>query len=67
MTVRSYQLQVTIPDVSFGSDTGYIAWADVSLNDYILAELSVTRTFDVDGVWTVRYRLLGATRIASVA
>lgn len=61
------RIQVAIPDIAYGTSMQTVRWSDIAVNDYILAELSINRVFGVNGMWAMNYRLLGATRIATLA
>lgn len=40
-------------------------WAEVSVDDYLLAEVAVSRIHDGPREWDLHYELLGATRLAT--
>ena len=40
-------------------------WAEVSVDDYLLAEVAVSRTLNGPREWDLHYELLGATRLAT--
>lgn len=58
-------MQVVIADTAEGTGDDLVGWGDVFVDDYLLVELAVLRVYDTPRTWSIQYKLLAATRIAT--
>ncbi|PIL22292.1 hypothetical protein GSI_14980 [Ganoderma sinense ZZ0214-1] len=64
-TTLSTEDDFIIPDSAFAFNDDNVNWADVKVDDYLVAELSVYRVWSTPHTWVLQYRLQEATRVAT--